>query len=110
MSTTTTNTNTNKLTVKLFVGCSLSSELKMNLNQSKTWKQASIVPASAYDDLIEIHFHGKDFVGSYLSTDKITVAELQTHEAHLRERLQHYCPAFDLNGIKPCVFAQVFIA
>jgi len=103
-------TSNTKLSIKLFVGCPINSEVKMNLNQSPTWKQASIAPAGSPDELVEIHFHGKDFIGRYLSSDTITVPELQKHENHVKARLRFYCPAFDIRELNPCIFAQVFIA
>ncbi len=105
-----TNTTTNHLTVKLFIGCLLNSEIKMHLSQSALWKQIAIAPAKQDEELSQVHFHGKDYLGIYLAADKITMEHMHTFEERIKQRLQAYCPALHFENIKPYIFAQVFVA
>jgi len=107
---TTTIESANKITVKLFTGYHLNSEIKMHLKQSLNWKQAAISPIKEGEELIEVHYHDKDYLGYYLSTDKITLSELKKAEDFLKQRLTSYCAEYSLENIKICIFAQVFVA
>lgn len=101
----------NKVTIKLFAGLYLSSEIRMNLNQSKIWKQASIASGDkAHSELIEVHHHGKDYLGCYLPSPKITLAQLNEINDQIKMSLKSYCPDLDPENAKVCIFAQVFVA
>ncbi len=101
---------TDKVTVRLFVGCPLSSEIKMHLHQSATWKHATILPLKNVGELIEVHYHGKDYLGCYLTEDRVTLQEIEAIEGPIKKRLKEYCPTFAAENIKVSIFAQVFIA
>lgn len=101
----------NKVTVKLFVGCHLNSEIRMLLNQSKLWKQTAIMPSRKNGkELLEVHFHGKDYFGRHLPSEKVTLVELRETEDLVKDRLKAYCPEYDAESIKICIFPQVFVA
>lgn len=101
----------NKVSVKMFVGFHLNSEIRMILNQSKTWKQASIMPLEKESqELIEVHFHGKDYFGRHLPLEKVPLQELKEIENHIKNRLKSYCPEYDAESVKICIFPQVFVA
>lgn len=100
-----------KVTVKLFVGCHLNSEIRMCLNQSKLWKQTAILPSKTNgQELLEVHFHGKDYFGRHLAFEKVTLVELRETENLIKNRLKTYCPEYDAESVKICIFPQVFVA
>ena len=95
---------------RLFVGTHLDTGLRIALNQSQLWKQATILPATNGQELIEIRHHGKDYVGCYLTLDKVPLSKVQETERFIKQRLQDYCPTSTTDNIKVCVFAQLFVA
>lgn len=99
----------NKVKLKLFIGCVITSELRLLLNQSPLWKQAKIDP-SAQKDLIETHFHQKDYIGLFLIDDKVSLSELKQCEAQILLALKSYCPQFASEKIRIIVFSQIFIS
>ena len=99
--------------VKLFLGCKLNSELRMYLNQSPSWKQVSILPLAEKAEnnhLIEVHYQAKDYLGRYLSDEKMTLSDLKNSAIQLKETIRVYCPQYDFDLLKICIFPQLFIA
>jgi hypothetical protein len=101
---------TNQLTYRIFIGCLLTSEIRMHLNQSKFWRQISILPTDNEKELIEVRHQSKDYLGRYLTQEKILISDLDQTAIAIRTRLQDYCPGYAAHSIKICVFGQVFIA
>lgn len=99
----------NKILVKMFVGCYLNSEIRMYLNESKTWKQAAILRTKD-KELIEVHFQNKDYIGKYLESETINLDQLKKSEKEVRETLKRYVCDCDSDSLKICVFPQLFIA
>lgn len=101
--------NENTVSVKLFVGFPLTSEIKMHLNRSQAWQQASVLhPAER--DLVEVHHHGQDYVGRFLPQDRVILSEVQDNDMRAKQALQHYCPECNLDGMTLRVLPQVFVA
>lgn len=99
-----------KVTTRLFVGCAVTSELKMYLSQSIKWKHVNILATKNPEDLSIIHHHGKDYIGLYAQHDKITVAELEEIEKIIKQQIQIYCPQIEIQKVNSVVFPQLFIA
>lgn len=100
----------NRLTLKLFLGVSLTSELKLLLSQSSSWKQSQIGPKSECYVFEEIHYHEKDYLGFYLPQEQVTLQELRELKGELKNRLQGYVPKYELDSLKVYVFSQIFVA
>lgn len=98
----------NRVTVRLFAGCLLNSELRMHLNQSQPWKQASILPEAK--NLLEVHFQNKDYIGQYLIFDKLSIFDLKNIEISIKKTLSSYSGDYNIDSLKICVFTQLFIA
>ncbi len=94
------------VSTKLFVGFLLNSELRMHLNQSKTYKQEKI---GSQSDFIEIHYQDKDYFGHFLDKSLITLKELKKMDSEMRKKLELYCPAFDTDHATFVVLTQVFV-
>lgn len=99
----------NKVRFKLFLGCVITAELRMHLQQSLLWKQAKI-GLHDQEDLIETHFNHKDYIGFYHPQDKVSFPNLKEIENHILEKLKSYCPHFPSEKIRILVFSQVFIS
>jgi hypothetical protein len=99
-----------KVTTKIFVGCPITTELKMYLNQSIKWKHVNILTTKDAEDLAEVHYHGKDFIGRYAAHDHLTVTQLEDLDKSIKQQLAIYCPQYDTGKADPVVFPQVFIA
>lgn len=97
---------TTRVTTKLFVGFQLNSELRMHLNQSKTYKQDKI---GSKQDLNEVHYQDKDYFGIYLDKNLINFSELKQLERVLVKKLEFYCPNFNNEHTIFFVLPQVFV-
>lgn len=100
----------NRLSIKIFTGCHLNSEMRMHLNQSSAWKLTSIQPNKGPDHLMEVHFEGKDYFGCYCASEQIPLQELKKIETHIIDAIRHYCPSLPSENLKLCIFAQVFVS
>lgn len=98
-----------RVTAKLFVGCIITSEVRMHLNQSVGWKTALIIPNGDFHDLKEVHFQDKDYIGVFSPATNITLKELKEFEKIVSDKLLEYCPELSVNSVKFCVFPQVFV-
>lgn len=94
---------------KLFAGFMLTSELKMHLNESKTWKSAKSIPTNDTDDLIETRYGKHHYVGLFLPEKLLPLGALKDYEKKIGQKLQHYCPQLDSIKMKFCVFSQLFV-
>lgn len=98
-----------KVTVRLFVGLLLTSEMKMFLHQSTQWRNVSLRQKNT-EEIKEVHYSGKDYIGLYLPHEKVTLEELPSVEQMIKQRLEQYCPDYDIQNARVFVFAQVFVA
>lgn len=102
------NVCTNEVVIKLFAGIPLKPELKLHLQQSKSWQQAMIF-GGAEKEIIEINYQDRDYIGCFLTQKKPTLADVQISDARIRRCLSLYCPDFPLNEISVHIFPQVFV-
>ena len=98
-----------KVKYRLFIGCIISAELRLQLSQSIRWKQAKIV-ASTQEDLEETHYHEKDYIGRFLDYSPINLNDLRLTEAKVMQAIKNYCPEYACEKIKIVVFSQVFVS
>lgn len=100
---------TSKVSERLFLGCPLTSELRMHLNQSILWKHQKIA-ADPGLKIQEVHYEGKDYLGIYLKLEKISLSDLEKQKLFLSEKIKEFCPKFSPEGLGFFVFFQVFIS
>ncbi|MCE5316959.1 MAG: hypothetical protein LLG04_06300 [Parachlamydia sp.] len=91
---------------KFFIGCPLTSELRMHLKESSAWNQASIDPDR---NLIEVRFQKQDYLGRYYDGQQLELRELKQIETDMRARMQSYCPKLNSEKLAFCVFPQIFL-
>lgn len=99
----------NRILVKVFIGCRFHAELKMFLNQSKAWKEASLIPDPHANNLCEVHYQQKDYIGLFLPHEKNTLSELKTYEKLVLDKLKEFCPTLESETLKITIFPQIFI-
>lgn len=95
-----------RITIKLFIGCLLTPEIKLFLEQSKLWQQQRIGKNAP---LTTIHFKNKEYIGTFISQKQPSLAELQKQETTIKTLLAEYCPEFNTDTINTKIFSQVFL-
>ncbi len=98
----------NQLLVKLFVGCTLTSEIRMHLNESRLWNQAQVAPRQERD-LIETRFQQQEYLGRFLNEKELAIPELKEIEKGVRSSIESYCPKLNSDRLSFCVFPQLFL-
>ena len=97
----------NRVTLKIFIGCPISSEIRLKLNHSLQWKQAKILADK--NSLVETHFQDKDYLGLFLEYQKVPLSELKLTESFLKKTILSYIPDLENEKIKVVLFSQIFI-
>lgn len=100
-----------RVTVRLFVGCSVSPEMRVNLQHSMGWKQAAILRSTEKDVLIETHYQNKSYIGLYADDRFLTLHEVRRLQHIVREQINEYCPKLvGIDKLPIYVFPQIFVA
>jgi hypothetical protein len=94
--------------VRLFIGCRLTSEMRMYLKESRAWKQMSIAPMQERD-LIETHYQQKDYLGHFFSEDCLPLEKLKESEKRVKEAIAAYCPKLQTEQLNCSIFPQIFL-
>lgn len=98
-----------KIISKLFIGFFITSEMRMHLNLSASWKMAKEMHDENGQDLIEIHYEEHDYIGSSLENNKALYSDLKIEKERIEKQLQIYCPKLPLAGSRFYVFPQLFV-
>lgn len=99
-----------RISVRLFVGTSVTGEVRNSLLQSDTWKKAKGNLASPKEKLDEVHYHDKDYVGILLPTGTATLDDVKSYEKRIRMTLRQHCPETAIGDASMVVFPQVFVS
>lgn len=106
-----TNELQERITVKLFVGCLITSDLNLLLQQNHQWKNSVISQKdSSAPSLEEVRFNNKPYLGCFLHDDSVTVPKIEVIQSYLANTISEYCPEYAVDNLKIYVFPQVFIA
>lgn len=97
---------TNRVSIKLFAGFPLTSELKMHLNQSHLYKQSKI---GSNGEMIEVHASEREYFGVYLTASQTTIPSLKILEGVLILKLNEYCPKYPTEKLSLTIIPQVFV-
>lgn len=98
------------ISVKLFVGCMITPDLRLQLNQNTDWQRMIAFPDSNTDKVQELHYQDKDYFGKFLKEAQPTLAEIRSAEKVIRSAIENYCPSTDASSIKLQLFSQIFLA
>jgi hypothetical protein len=95
------------LSTRVFVGTSVSAELRMHLNSSILWKHSQIQPGGK---LSLVHFQQHDYLGAYIDGEQLTLPILSKFSEELKSVIQEYCPSLQAERLPFQVFPQLFVA
>lgn len=77
--------------VNLFMGCELTSAIRVPLDQSSVWKQQQMLAANARS-LTLIHHQKKEYVGFYLPVEELSLDQMGEFQDLLLARLKEVLP------------------
>lgn len=98
-------TSHSQVSVKLFVGCLITSEIRMHLKKSHAWKEATIESRA----LAETTFHKKKYLGRFLSQEPVSLHDLRIFVQDMKQILHAYCHELPMDTFTFFTFSQVFI-
>lgn len=98
-----------RISIRMFGGFLLSTELRMHLHQSNMWKQLSALHLASSTDLLEITHENHLYVGQYFIKEHLTLGDLRESCIFMKQTLQPYCPKYDVDALKFYIFPQVFV-
>jgi len=96
-----------RVSVKLFVGFTITSEVKMYLHESHAWQLARTTPTDG--DLCEVRHKNNYYIGRYLPDGKMKVSALKEQESYIEAKLREYCPTLPTRAYRFSIFSQLFI-
>lgn len=94
---------------KLFAGFLLTSEIRMHLNKSVSWKNAQLSSDENSGELVEMRYGDSYSIGRFLAEEKLTLASLKDYQKEISQKLMEYCPRLDIGHLKFYVYSQIFI-
>lgn len=99
-----------KISIRLFVGCLITSELRMHLNQSIEWKHLNIINNKDLKTLTEVPYKSKNYLGIYTDKLEMMLSDLKNTQASVEQLLKKICPQYPIENAGFVIFSQVFIA
>jgi hypothetical protein len=103
-------TVTNRITVKIFIGFEYTIDLKLQLKQTKNWKENSIVKDRKEMRLVEVRYSDKEYIGNYFDLSTVTMKNINEAAQKIRNHLRHYLPELDIEALDIQLFPQVFVS
>ena len=100
---------TSGITLRLFIGCLISSELRMHLAHSSKWKELKFTLENAPQQMQLVHFKKKEYIGHYLDNALLSLKDVAHYEKLLRSALQEICPEYPHEKLTLRIFSQPFI-
>jgi hypothetical protein len=97
------------LTTKIFIGFSLNAEIAHELSKSREWKEASITRHLNPDEIQEIIFQDKKYIGRYIRSTKTCIKEIEEEEKALRKRVADFIQGPKAETLNLQVIAQYFL-
>lgn len=97
-----------KVSLRLFLGCHLTAELRLHLEKSQAWKETRIGPTGSHHLVIN-HFHQKEYIGFFVG-EGVNLSKLKETETLILQAIQSYCPEIDLKHCQVLAFSQLFIS
>lgn len=92
------------ITIRIFLGFPQNSEMKLHLNQSKTWQEAKILGLG----LEETEWEGKDYIGTFIPS-LLNTYQIKEKEQEIKSQLQKYCPKLNLDRHSSYLISLLFI-
>ena len=93
------------VSVDVFIGSIVTSELRMHLNYSKQWKRA----IGEQKELQLIHYQGEEYFGIFVGNGPLKLEDLHVGAAQVKKLLSTYFPELQLDNLILQIFPQIFI-
>lgn len=100
----------NQLTEKIFIGFLFTIDLKIQLNQTKEWKQATVIKDNKKKQLSVVRYNDSEYIGEYFEHNMLTMKDVTKHAKEIKKELSNFLPEFDVDSLKICLFPQVFVS
>jgi hypothetical protein len=97
-----------KISIRLFAGFLLSSEIRMHLHKSPIWKRSSFQDKETFP-LLEVHFQHQEYIGIFLKEAFLPLTDVQEVEKSLRYLMTQYCINLSTEKLPIKLFPQIFI-
>lgn len=97
------------ISTKLFIGCHISPDLRIKLNQSLAWKQSRLDAPSGLEP-IELRHDNKDYLGFFISDNSTDLNALRHSGDQIRSAITRYCDGYPTDKINLFLFPQVFVS
>lgn len=97
------------ITTHIFIGCRLSPDLRIKLNQSLAWKQSRVAPEKGVDPL-EVYHSQRHYLGFFLQEEKPTLGEVRSYPPLIRQAILRYCEEYPVERLKLYLFPQLFVS
>ncbi|MFT4553695.1 MAG: hypothetical protein ACI9S8_002336 [Chlamydiales bacterium] len=98
------------ISAQLFLGCPITSEIRLYLNSSPSWKQIQTLPGENVESLKEVHHEEKSYIGTFLKKPQPTLEELKAAQDNIRKLLKGYCKELKVDNLKLNIFPQIFLS
>ena len=93
--------------IKIFIGVQLVYQVRLQIEQSKTWKQMQIERQSQKKHYQIVPFEEKEYLGLYCEDP--SYALLLSLERNIKEELRWHCSNLDTDTLIFKIFPQSFI-
>lgn len=93
----------------IFVGFPLAADLAYELIRSPKWKNALITRPHHPDEIQEIVFQDKKYVGRYIQKDRATVEELELEGKAIKARLKELLDHPSIDNLNYIAIAQLML-
>lgn len=97
------------ISAKLFIGCHLSPDLRIQLNQSLAWKHSRLHTEPGVEP-VEIRHEGRDYLGFFLPRERAELLEVRANASPIRDAICRYCQKYPVDRLRLYVFPQLFVS
>jgi hypothetical protein len=93
---------------KLFVGCHIPPDLRIQLNRSLAWKRSRVAPEPM--DPVDILHEGRHYLGYFIHGEQSSLTEVREIAPRVCDAVRRYCHAYPIDEVSIYVFPQVFVS
>jgi hypothetical protein len=95
--------------VGIFVGFFINPEIAHDLSKSSQWKEANITRLERENEIQEIIFQDKKYIGRYIQRTNISTKDIESEEKAIRERLVCFIQSSKIEPLNLQIIAQYFL-
>lgn len=93
----------------IFIGFPINSEIAYELGKSSAWKDALITRYEHPEEIQEIIFQDKKYIGRYIQKTNVSIKEIETEEKMIRARLSDFISHQKGDLLQLQIIAQLFL-